>query len=71
MPCVMDMNIANAISFGEVTSLVAKVHIEDKAIEAKPRINGISLSGILLFFSPIPIKYSTGIRISNSDFMYF
>ncbi len=70
MPCVIDMNIAKATSLKQVTLLVANTQIADKDIDAMPRSKGMNLSGILLFFSPIPIKYSTGIRISNSDFMY-
>ena len=46
-----------------------KTQAAERTTEITPRMIGISLSGILLFFSPIPIIYSTGIRITSSVFI--
>lgn len=66
MPWVIDTNTALVTSCQLLISLVEKTHKVDKNIDMIPNSNGICLSGILLFFIPSPIKYNTGIRISNS-----
>ena len=66
MPCVIDTNTALATSCQLFISLVENTHKVDKKIDIIPNSNGICLLGILLFLIPSPIKYKTGIRISNS-----
>lgn len=67
----METKNAQATSLRLEISLVETTHAVASITDIMPNTIGINLFEIGLFLSPMPIKYSTGTKISSSGFIKF